>query len=437
MNLGIYRSWHAAIAAAITALLLAWHLLAPEPFGSRSDRNVLFLLTTGWVAFAAYVVLAAYAARRAAHRLRLSPEFGWKVPLPALEQAQSALRELGNRAARRELVDKAALRREAKAILQRFGVQKVLRVDVVPATTGLGVLALQSGPREPLGRLASWLSAHVFYGFAAAVIVWLHGGGRCGSTMGLLLNVLSYFVIGSGLLGALLWTFGPTWLTRAERELSVEKAFALREHYREKLAQARSKPQRDAEAAANAVADAQRAADEANADAARDERPAAELEGARRKAAEKQAEAARLVRWIAESRTAATAVPSAQATADALQEKLEAAQAAAQKALTDSQRTTRTEAEKTAAKKAAQKKADDVLKAKKKSDELQQGLAAAQERLQTDVAVLAGQYERVAREAARLGRLRTLLRGWRLLHVPCSVLLLGLVVVHAISILYY
>ncbi|MFN7591117.1 MAG: hypothetical protein ACK5UQ_21780 [Planctomycetota bacterium] len=437
MNLGIYRSWHAATAAVVVLLLLAWHFAAPEPFGSRSDRNVLYLLTTGWVAFAAYVVLAAYAARRAAHRLRLSPEFAWKVPLPALEQAQSALRELDNRAARRELTDKAMLRREAASIVRRFGVHKVLRVDVVPATTGLGVLTLRTGPSEPLGRLASWLSAHVFYGFAAAIVVWLHGGGRCGSTMGLWLNVLSYFVIGSGLFGALMWTFGPTWLTRAERELSIEKAFALREHYREKLAQARSKPQREAEAAAAAVADAQGAADEAAADAPRDERSAAELDGARRKAAEKQAEFARLSRWIAESRSAAPAVPNAQATADALQEKLEAAEAAAKKALADSQRTTRTEAEKAAAKKAAQKKADDVVKAKKKADELQAGLAAAQERLQTDVAVLAGQFEAVAREAARLGRLRTLLRGWRLLHVPCSVLLLGLVVVHAISILYY
>ena len=255
--------------------------------------------------------------------------------------------------------------------------------------------------------------------------------------MGLLLNVLSYFVIGSGLIGALLWTFGPTWLTRAERELSVEKAFALRDHYEQKLDEARRKPQRDVEAAVTAVADAQRAADEANADAARTARSPAELEAARKKAFEKAAELQRLQRWIAESRAAVTTTPSAQATADDLQEKLEAAQSGAEKALADSQRTERTTAEQTAAKKAAQKKVDDVGKAKKKADDLQAGLGAAQERLQADVAVLSGQLATVRREAARLGRLRTLLRGWRVLHVPCSVLLLALVAVHVLSILYY
>lgn len=437
MNLGIYRSWHALVAALLVGLLFAWHAGSSLPYGSRDDANVLFLLTTGWLAFACYVVLALYAARRAAHRLRLSPEFAWKAKLPALERAQSELRELHNRVARRELAGRAAITAEGRRILKANGVQRVLRLEVVPAASGLGLFEVRTAPREPLGRLAAWLHAHVYYGFAAAVIVWLHGGGRCGSTMGLWLNVLSYFVIGSGMLGALLWTVGPTWLTRAERELSVEKAFALREHYAQKLADAQQKPQRDLEQALAAVTEAQRAADEANADAASATRSTSELDVARRKAAEKQAELARLERWVAESRAAGTATPTAVATAEALQEKVDDARSAAQKAQADSQRTERTEAERAAAKKAAQKKADEVAKAKKKADDLQAGLAAAQERLQTDVAVLQGQFEAVAAEARRLGRLRTLLRGWRLVHVPCSVVLLGLVVVHALSILYY
>lgn len=437
MNLGIYRSWHALVAVLLVGLLFAWHNGSSLPYGSRDDANVLFLLTTGWLALACYVVLALYAARRAAHRLRLSPEFAWKANLPALERAQSDLRELHNRVARRELAGRAAITAEGRRILKAHGVQRVLRLEVVPAASGLGLFEVRTAPREPLGRLAAWLHAHVYYGFAAAVIVWLHGGGRCGSTMGLWLNVLSYFVIGSGLLGALLWTVGPTWLTRAEREMSVEKAFALREHYAQKLADAQQKPQRDLEQALAAVTDAQRAADEANTDATSASRSTSELDVARRKAAEKQAELARLERWIAESRAASSSTPTAVATAEALQEKLDDARSAAQKALADSQRTERSEAERTAAKKAAQKKADEVGKAKKKADELQAGLAAATERLQGDVAVLQGQLDAVAREAARLGRLRTLLRGWRLVHVPCSVILLGLVVVHALSILYY
>ncbi|MEO6596730.1 MAG: hypothetical protein ABIP94_18440, partial [Planctomycetota bacterium] len=88
------------------------------------------------------------------------------------------------------------------------------------------------------GRLASWLHAHVYYGVAAAAIVWFHGGMRSATTMGFLLNALSYFVIASGLLGAFFWTFGPTWLTRAEREISIEKAYALAAHYDRKVAEA-------------------------------------------------------------------------------------------------------------------------------------------------------------------------------------------------------
>ncbi|HEU4418505.1 MAG TPA: hypothetical protein VFT55_06170, partial [Planctomycetota bacterium] len=231
MNLGLYRSWHALVALGVAAAFWLWHWLVPAEFGSRADSNVAFLLTTGWIAVACYVVLALYAVRRAVHRLRLSPEFGWKVKLPQLEQAQSYLVELQNRILRREVVGTKAVRSEVAAILRAFGVRRVLRVEIERDPAGLGMLRLRVGPREPLGRLASWLHAHVFYGLAAAILVFFHGGLRSESTMGFLLNGLSYFVIGSGVLGALLWTFGPTWLTRAEREMSIEKAFALARHY--------------------------------------------------------------------------------------------------------------------------------------------------------------------------------------------------------------
>ena len=50
---------------------------------------------------------------------------------------------------------------------------------------------------------------------------------------------------------------------------------------------------------------------------------------------------------------------------------------------------------------------------------------------------LQGQLAAVRAEAKRLDRYRALLRGWRLVHVPCSVLLLALVAVHVLSIYYY
>lgn len=368
MNLGLYRSWHALVAVAVVAALFAWHTIAPLPFGSRDDDNVVFLLTSGWIAVAAYVVLAAYAVRRAAHRLRLSPEFAWKAALPALERAQSELTGLQNRVRSRELAGAGAIRAAAKDILRKNGVQRVLRIDVERDDSAVGVLRLHVAPREPIGRLAAWLHAHVFYGVAAALVVWFHGGLRTGSTMGLLLNVLSYLVIGSGVIGALAWTFGPTWLTRAERELSIEKAFALRDHYARKVAEAKAAPVTAAKKADETAIEAKAAADAAAAAAADPAKTGKELE---------------------------------------------------------------------AAKKAAKKVADDATKAAKKATEAAAAIASETERLRPEVSTLEGQLELVAREAARLGRYRALLRGWRLLHVPCSVALLALVAVHVLSIWFY
>ncbi len=309
MNFGLYRSWVAFVALAIAASFLGWQFAVGEPFGSRNDANTTLLLTAGWLAVVAYVVLALYAVRRAAHRLRLSPEFAWKAQLPQLERAQSALTELQNRILRQEIAGKVAIRREAQTILRKFGVQRVLAVAIEPHPAAVGMARLAVGPRQPLGRLAVWLQAHIWLGIAAALLVWFHGGLRTASTMGLLLNGLSYTVISTGLVGAVLWTFGPTWLTRAERELTVEKVHALQQYYPRKV---------------QAVAEAIRSADEATA------------AGLRR-----------------------------------------------------------------------------------------------------DLATLTGQQELVQREARRLAVWRESMRFWRLLHVPCSILLLALVSVHVLAIWYY
>jgi hypothetical protein len=368
MNLGIYRSWHGLFAAFVVAVLGAWHWLGPHEFGSRADGNVWFLLTTGWIAVACYLVLALYAARRAAHRLRLSPEFAWKVQLPALERAQSELTGLQQKVLRRETAGAAAIRAEAKAICKRNGVHRVLRVDVVRDARAVGSWTVRAAPREALGTLAAWLHAHVFWGFAAALVVWFHGGLRSGTTMGALLNGLSYFVIGSGVLGALLWTFGPTWLTRAERELSVEKAIALRGHFARKVEEARNAPQTKAKDAADAAAAAQTAAAEAERAAANPALAGKELD---------------------------------------------------------------------AAKKLAKKTADEAGKAQKKAEAAAAAIASETARLAPELATLQGQQRLVRIEAARLSRYRALLRGWRLVHVPCSIVLLAFVAVHVLSIWYY
>jgi len=92
--------------------------------------------------------------------------------------------------------------------------------------------------REPILRVSRWIPAHVYYGLAAGCLVWLHGGGNFATPMGALLNGLSAIVLGTGIAGILLWTFGPTWLTRNERDLSLEETFNFREHYRRKVREA-------------------------------------------------------------------------------------------------------------------------------------------------------------------------------------------------------
>jgi len=306
---GARRAGFAIAAAALAIVFYAWHATTGESFGSREEANIAYLLWTGWVAVLLFVVLALYAVRRAAHRLRLSPEFAWKAKLPNLERAQSDLRELQNRIVRREVVGAAAARTEAARIVKRHDVHRVLAVTIEPDPTSIGLLRVRTGPREPIGRLATWLSAHIWLGLAAALLVLWHGGLRSGSTIGLLLNVFSFTVIGSGVLGALLWTFGPAWLTAAERELSAEKAFALRAHYDRKIAEC--------------------------------------------------------------------------------------------------------------------------------SKELRESTATAGTKLRHDLAILTGQRELVVRELRRIGLFRELLRVWRFLHVPCSLVLLALVLLHVVGVIRY
>jgi len=362
MNLGFLRSWHALVAVLVIIAFVAWHYAAPMPFGDRADDNVWFLLTTGWFAVAAYITLALYAARRAAHRLRLTPEFGWEAQLPALEQAQSRLTELQNRIVRREVSGKAAIKKAAGQILTDCGVRRVLNVDVQNDSRAIGLMRLDVTPKNALGRMSSWLSAHVWYGIAAALLVWFHGGGRCGSTMGLALNGLSYFVIGSGLIGAFFWAFGPTWLTRAERELTIEKAIGLREHFARKV--------RAAQEALNSAPERRELALAAVGDS------------------EQQVSAAKAAKGDSKDKKLAKAVKDAE--------------------------------------KQLKNAKGDVKAVDKEIGSLP-----------GDIEILKGQQQLVRREAARLNRYRTLLRGWRILHVPCSVVLLALVAVHVLSIYYY
>jgi len=329
-NWGLYKSRHAVVAALLVAGAIGWGASQGFRFGSRDPDNVVYLLTTGWLSVALFVALALYAVRKAAHRTGLSPEFRRKLPLRTLEQAATSLQQLENEARGGLLIGRGALEKKASKLLREAGAHRVLRAEVA---TVRGAVQVRAVPRNSIGRLASWLHAHVFYGVAAAVLVVCHGGGRMGSTMGLWLNLLSFVVIASGLVGILLWTFGPSWLTRQERELSVEQALALEEHYARKVREGLAALEEKGPVAG--VTDAARQAVQAGA-----------LLGAR-----------------------------------------------------DAQ--------------------------------------AMVEAMPPELATLVQQRQRVGREWLRLKRARSWLGGWRILHVPLSVVLLALVVVHIFGVWVY
>jgi hypothetical protein len=86
-----------------------------------------------------------------------------------------------------------------------------------------------------LARAARWLHAHVYYGLGACLLAFLHGGASFQTPMGVILNGLTALVLVSGVIGLLFWLAGPGWLTKAERDLSIEEAFVLDRHYQRRI----------------------------------------------------------------------------------------------------------------------------------------------------------------------------------------------------------
>jgi hypothetical protein len=226
------------VAALILGAFLFWVVLSDITPGRSGNGSVSFLLWSGWIALTFYVVLVLYAVRKYAHKARLTPEFRMKLPIAQLEKAQSKLSDIKVRVLAGQLRNRARIKREVKRIFKEEGVSRVLRVKVTTGRPGGPAFHVHVLPREPIARVAKWMHAHLYYGLAAAGLVWLHGGGTFDTPMGLLLNGLSYLVILTGCLGIVIWTFGPAYLTRHERDLSLEKAFNLRDHYARKVQEA-------------------------------------------------------------------------------------------------------------------------------------------------------------------------------------------------------
>ena len=345
MNTSLFRSWHLLWGSLVVVGFVAWPYLADPVIQTswRQEYRFTFLLVSGWTASGLMVIVALYSLRKHIHWLGLSPETR-NVPSTAhLEKAGTRINAL-RREIRQGLVqERSEILEKARRIITDEGMNRAVRVSVVVGTEAGLPFDVEVQNREPLGRVATWMHAHLYYGLAAGVLVWLHGGGSFESPMGATLNITSLTVIITGVIGIFLYALGPRWLTRLERDLSFEEAFVLDKSFRKKLV----------ETIAGLDADSSL------------HRPIRAL--------------------LREARRGGDGYP-------------EMARALLQEA--------------------------------RSSDEATQELVR-------DVTVLGGQAQRVGRDLRGLSRVKFWMNAWRAVHIPSSVLLLGLIVIHIASVYWY
>jgi hypothetical protein len=237
MNKTLLVSAHALVAGLLVLALLLLSWATHSPLGRAPTGHASFLITSGWVALALFLVAYGYVLRKWAHRAGYSPEFRMRMPRQALERAENRLNEIRYQMAQGTLSERNDILERARRVLREEGCERILRADLEIAS-GSAAASLVTSKTEPLGRAARWMHAHIYYGFAAGVLALAHGGAHFQSPMGWALNGLTILVVGSGLIGLVFWTLGPEWMTRLERDLSIEEAFVLDRHFDRRLTEA-------------------------------------------------------------------------------------------------------------------------------------------------------------------------------------------------------
>lgn len=241
MNLTLFRSWYAALVVLAVAAVLAASAL-----GSVDELRWL-RLTSGLAALVCMALALAYVVRKYMHKYGYSPEFKLRVPIASLERAERRLNELRGQVLAKRFASVAEVRRAVDRALAEERVQRVLKIDVKPGPAGGPPFVLELNKAFMFGRTAKWLHLHVYVSVAFALFVLQHAGSQLGADLGGVLIALSLWVVVTGLVGIALWTFGPRWLSRRERDLSIEESFVLHEGFRNKLAQLRTQLASDGE----------------------------------------------------------------------------------------------------------------------------------------------------------------------------------------------
>lgn len=227
MNQSLFRSKHGPLAAILVAAFAGFSLATSSPWGRQADSDRGFLLATGWAALTLMLVVMAYVLRKYAHRGRYSPEFRSRVDYASLDGAETRIRRLRQQINAGTLPTEKEINVEAAKILREEGVHKVNKALVKPGPPGGDPFTVRIVPTEPLGRVARWMHVHSAYGLAFGFLLLMHAGTSPKSAFGWTLFGLGFFVVATGILGIALWAVGPRWMTRREKDLSIEEATAF------------------------------------------------------------------------------------------------------------------------------------------------------------------------------------------------------------------
>jgi predicted ferric reductase len=77
--------------------------------------------------------------------------------------------------------------------------------------------------RSTFGTLEQWMQSHIYLGLLAFIVLLMHTGGRFNDKIAVTTLVLTFIVVASGALGAILYVTVPRLLTEVESNLTVEE----------------------------------------------------------------------------------------------------------------------------------------------------------------------------------------------------------------------
>lgn len=245
MNLSLFRSRYAILAILALAGLIVLLAAGQGHLGVVGEKSHALRLWTGALALTCMLLAFGYVLRKYMHKYGYSPEFKLKVPIAKLERAETRLNEVRRQILKGQHHSLGEVEALVARILREEGVHRILRVEVTEGPKGGPKFVMSVAKAFLFGKAAKWLHLHIYISIAFAVAVWIHGGSGWDSVLGKVLLLTSTIVLITGVIGIFLWAFGPAWLTKRERDLSIEESFVLREGFGRKLKELREKMEPD------------------------------------------------------------------------------------------------------------------------------------------------------------------------------------------------